>query len=148
IDKGDGLPGDLHVAFERLARVPLGLPVAILQRAVQPEEELFLGPDRLLAAPVDRLNRLERLEVVRYVGSEVLEEARAEADAQVDALLVAGVAQRAQGALDDAEVRAIGPAQVQVPLVLAHPGEDSLLRGGHESSYGFEPLNNAADRSA
>ena len=71
VDERHGLPGDLHVSFEGLAGIPLGLPDLILMGAIHPEEQLFLGAFCLLAAAIGRLNGLEGLEVVGDVFAQV-----------------------------------------------------------------------------
>src|SRR5262249_38327713 len=120
INKGHGLPRDLHVPLKGLAGIPLGLPHLILVWAVHPEQEFFLGALRLTATAVGRRDSLKRLEVVGDIAGQVFQEGWAKADDNIYTLVHADFAQVANDGLDVCEIRPWFAAQMHVPLVRAH----------------------------
>src|SRR5262249_33652788 len=130
----DRLARHTHVRLQRLSSLELGPPVAILVRAVHPEEQLLLGTERLASAPVDRLDGLKGLEVIWHVVREVFEKGGAEAQTEVDALVLASLAQVSQYRLDDLQVGPVVAAEMHIPLVLTHRSEDHGLRRCHSFS--------------
>ena len=135
IDERRRLPGDVHVAGDRVPEVELGLPAEVLVVGVDPDQQLLLG--RLGDLAVGRLVAGVGLEVVRDVVGEVGEQGRPEEDAHVHggrhANLGTGGAEVAQGLFDHPEVGALGAAEVRVPLVLGEVGQDRVLRVRHRS---------------
>ena len=125
--------GDGHVTGQGATGRVLDLPDQVLVGVVQPEEQLLLGALRDLRA-IGRLVARVRLKVAVGLDPEVGSERRAEQDAEVDALrggIGLGVLEHL---LDHAEIGALGPAHVDVPLVLLQITKDRGLRRCHRTA--------------
>jgi hypothetical protein len=120
------------MALQVGAEVELRLPHVALVVAVDPDQQLFLGALGLAAAAVRGGDGLEGLEIVRHVvRRQVLEKRRAEGDHGLEVALqhVDVFAVLLQRLLDGPEICPLDPAEMHVPLILAHDAvEDCGLR--------------------
>ena len=131
VDERGRLTSDGHVARQGGTGVVLRLPHLVLVVVVQPQQQLFLCALGFAPGAVLGLDGHVGLEVVRHVIGQLRQQARSEAERQVDALRVARSPQVGKDGRDHTEIRALDAAQVDVPLVGAHLVEDGLLRRWH-----------------